>query len=49
MELHGNTDHCELEHPMTITNRELFHRDPTDNKIPNDGVAKVVRPETAQQ
>ncbi len=34
---------------MTLTNRELFHRDPTDTKIPNDGVAKVVRPETAQQ
>ena len=34
---------------MTITNRELFHRDPTDTKIPNDGVAKVVRPETEQQ
>lgn len=34
---------------MTITNRELFHRDPTDTKIPNDGVAKVVRPETDQQ
>jgi len=34
---------------MTLTNRELFYRDPTDTKIPNDGVAKVVRPETAQQ
>lgn len=34
---------------MMITNRELFHRDPTDTKIPNDGVAKVVRPETDQQ
>jgi hypothetical protein len=34
---------------MTITNRELFSRDPTDTKIPNDGVAKVVRPETDQQ
>lgn len=34
---------------MTITNRELFHRDPTATKIPNDGVAKVVRPETDQQ
>ncbi len=34
---------------MTITNRELFRRDPTDTKIPNDGVAKVVRPETDQQ
>lgn len=34
---------------MTITNRELFHRDPTETKIPNDGVAKVVRPETEQQ
>ena len=34
---------------MTITNRELFYRDPTDTKIPNDGVAKVLRPETEQQ
>src|SRR5215218_2181738 len=34
---------------MTITNRDLFYRDPTDTKIPNDGVAKVVRPETDQQ
>lgn len=34
---------------MTITNRELFYRDPTATKIPNDGVAKVGRPETAQQ
>ncbi len=34
---------------MTTTNRELFYRDPTDTKIPNDGVAKVVRPETEQQ
>src|SRR3954454_8004736 len=30
-------------------NRELFYRDPTATKIPNDGVAKVARPETAQQ
>ena len=34
---------------MTLTNRELFYRDPTETKIPNDGVAKVVRPETEQQ
>jgi hypothetical protein len=34
---------------MTVTNRELFYRDPTDTKIPNDGVAKVVRPATDQQ
>lgn len=34
---------------MTITNRELFYRDPTETKIPNDGVAKVVRPTTDQQ
>lgn len=34
---------------MTLTNRELFYQDPTDTKIPNDGVAKVVRPETDQQ
>ena len=34
---------------MTIINRELFYRDPTETKIPNDGVAKVIRPETEQQ
>jgi hypothetical protein len=34
---------------MTITNRELFYQDPTQTKIPNDGVAQVVRPETEQQ
>ena len=34
---------------MTIMNRELFAQDPTATKIPNDGVAKVARPETAQQ
>lgn len=34
---------------MTITNRELFYRDPVANKIPNDGVAQVRRPETEQQ
>src|SRR6266700_819585 len=34
---------------MTITNRELFYRDPTQTKIPNDGVVQVVRPETEQQ
>jgi hypothetical protein len=34
---------------MTITNRELFYRDPTQTKIPNDGFAQVVWPETEQQ
>ena len=34
---------------MTITNRELFYRDPTRTKIPNDGVAQIVRPTTEQQ
>jgi hypothetical protein len=34
---------------MTIINRELLYRDPTDTKIPNDGVAKVLRPKTDQQ
>jgi hypothetical protein len=34
---------------MTIFNREVFYRDPTQTKIPNDGVAKVIRPETEQQ
>jgi hypothetical protein len=49
MELHGNRDHAKRERSMTITNRDLFYRDPTDTKIPNDGVARVVRPETDQQ
>ena len=31
------------------TNRELFYQDPTQTKIPNDGFAQVVRPETPQQ
>jgi hypothetical protein len=34
---------------MTIINRELFSRDPIDSKIPNEGVAKVGKPGTAQQ
>lgn len=34
---------------MTTKNKELFYRDPTETKIPNDGVAKVARPETEQQ
>ncbi|MGD0452840.1 MAG: BREX system P-loop protein BrxC [Solirubrobacteraceae bacterium] len=34
---------------MTLTNRELFAQDPTATKIPNDGVAQVLRPETDQQ
>jgi len=34
---------------MTLTNRELFYRDPTEAKIPNDGVAKVMQPENDQQ
>lgn len=34
---------------MTLTNKDVFYRDPTDTKIPNDGVAKVVRPDTPQQ
>jgi hypothetical protein len=42
-------DQTERERSMPITNRELFYRDPTDTKIPNGGVAKVVRPETDQQ
>lgn len=32
-----------------MTNRELFVRDPTKAKIPNDGFAQVVRPQTEQQ
>jgi hypothetical protein len=34
---------------MTITNRALFHRDPTTSTIPNDGVAQVGQPKTDQQ
>ena len=34
---------------MTLMNRDVFYQDPTDVKIPNDGVAQVVRPETHQQ
>lgn len=34
---------------MTLINRDLFQTDPTLTKIPNDGVATVVRPETEQQ
>jgi hypothetical protein len=30
-------------------NKDLFVKDPTKTKIPNDGVAKVVRPETDHQ
>lgn len=32
-----------------MTNRDLFAKDPTATNIPNDGVAKVVRPETDYQ
>src|ERR1035438_4585591 len=49
MELPRDSDYTERERSMTILNRELFYRDPTETKIPNDGVAKVVRPETEQQ
>lgn len=34
---------------MTLTNREIFYRDPTKTNIPNDGVAKVANPETEEQ
>ncbi|WP_217922216.1 BREX system P-loop protein BrxC [Miltoncostaea oceani] len=34
---------------MTLLNRELFSEDPTQYKIPNDGVARVLRAETHQQ
>lgn len=34
---------------MTTKNKDLFVKDPTQTKIPNDGVAKVVRPETDHQ
>jgi len=34
---------------VTTLNKDLFDKDPTASKIPNDGVAKVVRPETDAQ
>jgi hypothetical protein len=34
---------------VTSQNRQFFVQDPTTAKIPNDGVAKVVRPETDHQ
>jgi hypothetical protein len=34
---------------MTLTNRSVFLRDPSASKIPNDGVAKVVRPSDEKQ
>src|SRR5215208_1054036 len=49
MELPCNPCHRPREISMTLTNRYLFYRDPTGTKIPNDGVAKVLRPETPQQ
>jgi hypothetical protein len=30
-------------------NKQLFYQDPTETTIPNEGVSKVVRPETEQQ
>jgi hypothetical protein len=29
---------------MTLANRDIFYRDPTEAKIPNDGVTKIIRP-----
>jgi hypothetical protein len=49
VELLGDTDYSEQERSMTITNREIFYRDPTGTKIPNDGVVQVIRPESDQQ
>jgi len=34
---------------VTTLNKDLFDRDPTSTKIPNNGVAQVVRPETDAQ
>jgi hypothetical protein len=34
---------------MMLTNKDVFYQDPTETKIPNDGVVKVVRPDTQQQ
>ncbi len=31
---------------MTFKNREVFNRDPFENRIPNGGVAKISEPET---
>ena len=49
LELPGNSDHHGRCSAVMTTNKELFSQDPTQTKIPNDGVAKVVRPETDQQ
>lgn len=32
---------------MTLKNREIFTKDPAENRIPNGGVAKISEPETA--
>lgn len=32
-----------------MINREIYTRDPVENSIPNDGVAKVFEPETAEE
>src|SRR4051794_38497802 len=34
---------------MSILNKDLFQKDPAKTKIPNDGVAKVGAPTTAEQ
>lgn len=34
---------------MTTLNKDLFVKDPTQTKIPNDGVSQVARPETNHQ
>ena len=34
---------------MTTTNREVFYRDPTETKIPNDGFVQVMRPTSVRQ
>lgn len=49
MGLPGYTDHHRGGYAVTTQNKEFFVKDPTGTKIPNDGVAKVARPETDQQ
>ena len=49
MGLHGRGDHGGGGEEVTTKNKELFSKNPTQSKIPNDGVSKVVRPETDQQ
>lgn len=33
----------------SITNREVFARDPLENRLPNDGVAKIGEPTNQEE